>query len=81
MYKRQVYDQLLGVLRKEGVEVIDPKGQRFDPLAHQAVSQLEDTSVPEGTVVEVFQKGYALPGRVLREATVVVSTGGPPFEE
>ena len=76
-----VLGQLLGVLGKEGVEIIDPLGAHFDPLTQQAVSQQEDPSVPEGTVVAVYQKGYALPGRVLREATVVVSTGGPPFEE
>ena len=76
-----VLGQLVGVLSKEGVEIIDPLGAHFDPVSHRAVSQQEDPSVPEGTVVAVYQKGYALPGRVLREATVVVSTGGPPFEE
>ena len=76
-----VLGQLLGVLAKEGVQIIDPKGAPFDPLTQQAVSQVEDSSVPEGTVVDVYQKGYALGGRVLREATVVVSTGGPPPEE
>jgi len=76
-----VLGQLLGVLAKEGVQIIDPKGAPFDPLAQQAVSQVEDPSVPEGTVIDVYQKGYALGGRVLREATVVVSTGGPPLEE
>jgi molecular chaperone GrpE len=76
-----VHGQLLGVLAKEGVQIIDPMGAHFDPLTQRAVSQQEDPSVPEGTVVAVYQKGYALPGRVLREATVVVSTGGPPFEE
>ena len=76
-----VLGQLLAVLGKEGVEIIDPMGAHFDPLRHRAVSQQEDASVPYGTVVAVYQKGYALSGRVLREATVVVSTGGPPFEE
>ena len=76
-----VYQQLLGVLQKEGVEVIDPIGEHFDPLRQQAVSQKEDPSVPDGSVLDVFQKGYALGGRVIRSAMVVVSTGGPPFEE
>lgn len=72
-----VSKQLVDVLGREGVDVIDPFGQAFDPHAHQAVSQREDTEVPEHTVIEVFQKGYRMHGRVLRPATVVVSTGGP----
>lgn len=76
-----VHTQLVGVLGKEGVEVIDPFGQPFDPMMQQAVSQKEDADVPEGTVVEVFQKGYSLGGRVIRSAMVVVSTGGPSPEE
>jgi len=72
-----VHKQLLAVLGKEGVTVIDPFGQPFDPTTQQAVSQREDSEVPEGTVVEVFQKGYELGGRVVRSAMVVVSTGGP----
>ena len=69
------------MLGKEGVEVIDPFGQHFDPATQQAVSQREDTEVPEGTVVDVFQKGYSMGGRVVRSAMVVVSTGGPLPEE
>jgi molecular chaperone GrpE len=76
-----VYTQLLGVLGKEGVEIIDPSGEAFDPMTQQAVSQKEDADVPEGTVVDVFQKGYALGGRVIRSAMVVVSTGGPTVSE
>ena len=63
-----------------GVEIIDPFGKPFDPMTQQAVSQVEDPEVPEGTVVEVFQKGYAMGGRVVRSAMVVVSTGGPAAE-
>jgi molecular chaperone GrpE len=76
-----VHSHILAVLGKEGVEVIDPFGQQFDPMTQQAVSQKEDAEVPEGTVVDVFQKGYAMGGRVVRSAMVVVSTGGPPPEE
>jgi molecular chaperone GrpE len=76
-----VHKQMLGVLAKEGVEVIDPFGQPFDPAQHQAVGQREDASVPEGTVVEVYQKGYSLAGRVIRPAMVVVSTGGQAAKE
>ena len=72
-----VLAQILAALDKEGVEVIDPLGEPFDPMTQQAVSQQEDTEVPDGTVVDVFQKGYSMGGLVIRHAMVVVSTGGP----
>ncbi len=72
-----VHTQLLDVLAREGVDVIDPFGEEFDPHMHQAVTQREDAEFPEHTVVEVFQKGYSMHGRVLRYAMVVVSSGGP----
>lgn len=72
-----VLGQLLDVLAKEGVEQVDPFGQPFDALKHQAVGQKEDPEVPEGTVVEVYQKGYESHGRTIRSAMVIVSTGGP----
>jgi molecular chaperone GrpE len=72
-----VHAQILGVMGREGVEVIDPLDEVFDPNLHHAVSQREDTAVPDNTVIEVFQRGYRLHGRVLRPAMVVVSSGGP----
>ena len=76
-----VHAQIVGVLAKQGVTVIDPIGQPFDPVTQQAVSQQEDPSVPAGTVVAAFQKGYEMGGRIVRPAMVVVSTGGPQREE
>ena len=76
-----VHAQIVGVLTKEGVNVIDPVGEAFDPTTQQAVSQQEDPSVPGGTVIAAFQKGYEMGGRVVRPAMVVVSTGGPRREE
>lgn len=72
-----VRTRIAGVFAAEGVTVIDPFGQPFDPHLHQAVSESPDPELPEHTVVEVYQKGYALGGRVIRPAVVVVSTGGP----
>jgi molecular chaperone GrpE len=74
---RMVLEQVLDVFAKEGVERIDPSGSPFDPNEHQAVGQAQRTDVPEGTVIEVYQSGYRMHGRVIRPATVVVSTGGP----
>jgi len=76
-----VHAQIVGVLGKQGVNVIDPVGRPFDPNTQQAVSQQEDLTVPEGTVIAAFQKGYEMGGRILRPAMVVVSTGGPRREE
>ena len=68
--------RILSVFEKEGVQVIDPFGAAFDPNLHHAVGQREDVEVPENTVVEVYQKGYLMGGRVVRPAMVMVSAGG-----
>ena len=52
---------------------VDPMGEPFDPLLHQAVTILENPDVEPNTVIEVMQKGYTLHGRVIRPAMVVVS--------
>jgi len=65
------------VLAKEGLTVVEPMGQAFDAVTQQAVGKQEDSSVPEETVVQVYQKGYLLSGKPVRPAMVVVSTGGP----
>ena len=65
--------ELFGVLAKYGVIEIEAQGKPFDPAMHEAMAQAPDASVPENTVVQVFQKGYALRNRLLRPAQVVVS--------
>ncbi|MDR2105974.1 MAG: nucleotide exchange factor GrpE [Coriobacteriales bacterium] len=72
-----VYNKLVEVLEREGVKVIDPTGEAFDANLHQAVGKAEDASVPDETVVQLYQKGYQMGDRVLRSAMVVVSQGGP----
>ena len=67
-------------LGKHGLETIDPAGEAFDALEHQAVGQIEDTSVPDETVAQVYQKGYRLGKKVIRPAMVTISTGGPKRE-
>lgn len=68
-----VLKQLIDALQKFGVEMFSAKGQAFDPARHEAVSEQEDDSVREGTVVIEYQKGYLLNGRLLRPARVVVA--------
>jgi molecular chaperone GrpE len=72
------HGQIVDVLAKEGVEVIDPVGEPFDPAQHQAVGQKDDPSVPDHTVTAVYLRGYRMGGRVVRPASVVVAIGGPP---
>ncbi len=67
--------QLLGVLETKGVSVQDALGQPFDPEVHQALSYEAVPGKADGTVVEVFQKGYFLGGRLLRPALVKVAKG------
>ena len=69
------------MLQKDGVQIIDPKGQAFDALEAQTVATVDDASVPDETVAEVYQKGYRLGTKVLRPAMVTVTTGGPKREK
>jgi molecular chaperone GrpE len=62
------------VLTKHSVEPVDPEGQPFDADLHQAVSMVPNAEVEPNTVINVFQKGYTLNGRLIRPAMVVVST-------
>jgi molecular chaperone GrpE len=68
--------ELINVLEKHGVTKIEPLGQKFDPNRHQAMYEIEDASVPSGTVVQVMQAGYLIGERVLRPALVAVAKGG-----
>ena len=60
-------------LHKAGVQPLDPVGEVFDPVMHEAMSMQEANDKPNNTVLEVFQKGYKLHDRVIRPARVVVS--------
>lgn len=75
-----VHNKLVDVLKKDGVEVIDPQGEAFDALEAQAVATVPDASVPDETVAQVYQKGYRMGTKVLRPAMVTVTTGGPKRE-
>ncbi|MCF6288912.1 MAG: nucleotide exchange factor GrpE [Proteobacteria bacterium] len=64
---------LLKVLVDHGVEVINPEGEKFNPEFHEAMTQIPTPDLPPNTIVDVFQKGYILNGRLIRPAMVVVS--------
>lgn len=67
------YKQLLKVAGDNGLQVIDPTGEAFNPERHQAISQVPAGDTAPGSVVQVFQKGYLLNERLLRPALVVVA--------
>lgn len=67
------FRQLLKVAADNGLQVVDPIGQPFNPDQHQAVSRQDGGAEAPDTVVQVFQKGYLLNDRLLRPAMVVVA--------
>jgi molecular chaperone GrpE len=68
-----VRNHFKSIMEENGLKVIDPDGQPFDPEKHEAVEHVEDVVHPENTVLEVMRKGYELNGKVLRPAAVKVS--------
>ena len=70
---QMIYDQLLSVLKAEGVEPVDAVGKQFDPNLHEAISQEESDEVEEGEVISQIQRGFILNNRLVRPARVVVA--------
>ncbi|PTM97510.1 nucleotide exchange factor GrpE [Mycoplana dimorpha] len=68
---------MLAALERHGVRKLEPIGERFDPHFHQAMFEIPNAEVPNGTVLQVVQDGYVIGERVLRPAMVGVSKGGP----
>ena len=73
---RMVYEQLMTVLKQQGLEEIDPHGHRFDPEVCEAVMAVISDDHEDETVVEVHQKGYKYKGNLLRPARATVSKCG-----
>lgn len=72
-----IHDKMYAALNREGVEVIDPVDEAFDPMVHQAVGREENHDVFDETVAQVYQKGYRMGDKIIRSAMVTVSFGGP----
>ena len=68
-----IYDQMLDILKSHEVEQIKAAGEKFDPALHQAMMQKADPDEQDNIVLEEFQKGYKLNGRVIRPSKVVVN--------
>ena len=69
--------ELLSVLERHGVTRIEALGKPFNAEFHQAMMEVQDPTVPAGTVMQELIPGYLLAGRLLRAAMVAVSKGGP----
>ena len=69
--------ELQSVLERHGITRIESLGRPFNAEFHQAVMEVEDPTVPAGTIVQELIPGYLIAGRLLRAAMVAVSKGGP----
>jgi molecular chaperone GrpE len=69
--------ELLKSLEKNGVKKFSPQGEKFDPNVHQAMYEIQDATLPPGSVGQVIQAGYMIGERVLRPALVGVVKAPP----
>ena len=68
-----IFHQLVAVLEKMGVTILDPMGEAFDPERHEAVMHIDSEELGESVVSQVFQKGFLLGEKVIRFARVQVA--------
>ena len=72
---KMVYEQLNNLLSDNDLQTLNPLGAPFDPNRHECVAHQPSTDASEGTVTAVTRIGYSLHERLLRPASVVVSSG------
>lgn len=70
---RIIYDQMLDILKSHGIEQIEALDEKFDPALHEAMMQKAEPDREENIILEEFQKGYKLNGRVIRPSKVIVN--------
>lgn len=70
-----VLGQFKSALGRHGLTEINPAGAAFDPNLHECIAHQPDAAVPEEKVISVVRLGYSLNGRLVRPASVVVSSG------
>lgn len=76
-----IHSQILGCLERNGVAKIAAKGEEFDPERHQALMQVETPEMEGNRVVDEYESGYTLNGRLLRPSKVSVSKSVPKEDE
>lgn len=67
---QMTYDGLMSTLEKVGVTAFGAPGETFDPNLHNAVMHIEDDTLEENVITDVFQKGYKLNDKIIRPAMV-----------
>ena len=65
--------QFHNILKKEGLQVIETKGKKFDPHIHEAIMHEETDKHPEGLIIEELRKGYTLSDKIIRPAQVKIA--------
>jgi molecular chaperone GrpE len=70
-----VDDQLKKSLSEQGLEELLPNGETFDPNLHECISHQPSSEVAEDHIIETVRAGYRLNERLLRAASVIVSSG------
>lgn len=72
---QMVQKQLFSSLEKFQIKTFEAEGKPFDPNFHEGIQKVDSDTVPAGSVVSVFQRGYTIGSRLLRPAMVAVSRG------
>lgn len=75
-----VQDQLKNALAGHGLKEINPVGQTFDPNLHESISSQPSAEIADGLVLQVVRVGFSLNGRLLRPASVILSSGPAPAQ-
>ncbi len=70
---KKIYKKLVNILETEGLAVINPEKEMFDPFEHEAFEKVESEEHEEYSIVEVVEKGYKFHGKVLKPAKVKVA--------
>ena len=70
---KMIHKKLEKLFQKFGIEVLDPKGESFDPSYQEALNYVESSDLPEDQIVETYKKAYKLHDKIIRPAQVSVS--------
>jgi molecular chaperone GrpE len=70
-----IMEQFKSTLGRHGLKEVNPAGQKFDPNFHECISHQPNSEVAEEHVIQVVRLGYTLNGRLIRPASVIVSSG------
>lgn len=72
--------QMMDTMQKAGVEPIEAVGEQFNPELHEALMRVETDEYPDNTIIDEFEKGYTINGKVLRPSRVRVAISSSPAD-